>query len=122
MIGQASAEFMVLLGFLSLVFVIIFASSQGYQFYSDKLEAQQEYKEICNDIKFEIETALEMEPVYNRTFYLPEGTYNASISNYEISVEYSYGEVSCYIPANVSGEPIQGKNTILYNETGLYLN
>ena len=120
--GQASTEFMILLGVLSLIFAIIFASSEGYQYYSDKLRAEQNYQNICDDIKFEIETALEMGPIYNRTFYLPQGSYTASISNYEVVVVYDYGEAVCYVPANVKGNPIQGKNIIYYNETGLYIN
>ena len=121
MIGQASAEFLILLGILSLIFVIIFASSQGYQFYSEKLNTQQDYQDLCQKIKFEIETALEIGPFYNRTFYLSPGTYIPSISNYEISIVYSYGKVSCFIPANVTGNLTQGKNTIIYNESGLFI-
>lgn len=121
MLGQASAEFLILLGVLSLIFVVIFASSQGYQFYSDKLRIEQKYRNICDKIKSEIETALEIGPIYNRTFYLPSGTYIAKISNYEIEISSPLGTIICRIPVNLNVTLSQGKNTIIYNESGIFI-
>jgi hypothetical protein len=121
MLGQVSAEFLVLFSILSIIFVIFFASSQGYQFYSENLKIKKEHKDICNQIKFEIETALEVGPTYNRSFYLPQGGYSASILNRDIVISYSGGEIVCSIPVNVSANLIQGKNTIIYNETGFFI-
>jgi predicted membrane protein len=121
MVGQASAEFLILFGILSLIFSIIFVYNYGYQFYSEKMKIEEEYKDLCNKIKFEIQTALEIGPNYNRSFYLPSGTYTASINGYDVEINYSYGKVICYIPINLTAQLIQGKNTIIYNGSGLFI-
>ena len=119
--SQSSIEFLILLGILSLIFSILINYPGGYLFYSDKLKIENQYKDICNQVKEEIENALEIGPFYNRTFYLPPGNYNVSINNYEIKVVYSNGEKICFIPANVSSNLKKGKNTIIYNESGLFI-
>ena len=119
--AQVSAEFLILLGILSVIFSIIFVSNYKYQFYAEKIKTQEKYKDLCNKIKFEIETALETGPKYERSFYLPLGIYNASIRGYYVEINYSYGKVVCYIPANLTAHLTQGKNTIIYNESGLFI-
>ncbi len=118
---QASVEFLILLGVLTLIFSILINYSGGYLFYSDNLKVEKKYKDICSQVKDEIENALEMGPFYNRTFYLPAGDYNISISKYEIKIIYSGGETICYIPVNLSTDLNKGGNTIIYNETGLFI-
>jgi len=120
--GQSSIEFLILIGILSLIFAILINYPGGYLFYSDKLKIEKEYKDICIQIENEIENALEMGPFYNRTFYLPSGNYNASISNYEIKVSYSDGEKICYIPVNISANLNKGENRIIYNKSGVFIN
>jgi hypothetical protein len=118
---QASVEFLILLGVLTLIFAVLINYSGGYLFYSDNLKIENQYKDICSQVKDEIENALEMGPFYNRTFYLPTGNYNVSISNYEIKIIYNSGETTCFIPVNLSTNLNNGKNTIIYNETGLFI-
>lgn len=120
--AQASIEFLILLGVLTLIFAILINYSGGYLFYSDNLKVEQQHKDICNQVKDEIENALEIGYFYNRTFYLPSGDYNVSINNYEIRVAYSSGETICFIPVNLSANINKGENTIIYNETGLFIN
>jgi len=118
---QSSIEFLILLGILSLIFSVLINYPGGYLFYSDKLKIENQYKDICNQVKEEIENALEIGSFYNRTFYLPPGNYNVSISNYEIKVVYSGGEKICFIPTNISSNLKEGKNIIIYNESGLFI-
>lgn len=119
--AQASVEFLILFGVLSLIFAVLINYSGGYLFYSDNLKVKTHYEDICSQVKQEIENALEMGPFYDRTFYLPTGNYNISISNYEIKIVYSSGEKTCYIPVDLSANLNNGKNTIIYNETGLFI-
>ena len=117
---QASVEFLILFGVLTLIFAVLINYSGGYLFYSDNLKVETHYEDICSQVKQEIENALEMGPFYNRTFYLPTGNYNISISNYEIKIVYGGGEKTCYIPVDLSANLNNGKNTIIYNESGLF--
>jgi len=121
MFGQVSGEFLILLGIVCLIFSIIFVHSYKYQFYAEKIKIEEEHKNLCNKIKSEIETALEVGPIYNRSFYLPSGTYNASIRGYEVEINYSYGKVICHVPVNITAQLSQGKNTIIYNASGLFI-
>ncbi len=120
--AQASVEFLILLGILSLIFAVLINYSGGYQFYSANLKIEQQYKNICNQVKLEIENALETGPFYNRTFYLPDGNYNVSVESYEIKVVYSNGVKTCFIPVNLSANLNKGGNTIIYNESGVFIN
>ncbi|MCK4730058.1 MAG: hypothetical protein KAT28_01960 [Candidatus Aenigmarchaeota archaeon] len=117
--AQASVEFLVLVGILSLIFVIIFGYSGGYYFYSEKLKVEETYENICDTVKLEIETALEVGPYYSRTFYLEPGDHAVSIQNYEVIVSKDNLIKICYIPINISANLNNGENTIIYNETGV---
>lgn len=117
--AQASVEFLVLVGILSLIFVVIFSYSGGYYFYSEKLKVEEKYENICDTVKLEIETALEAGPYYNRTFYLEPGDHAVSIQNYEVVVGKDNLVKICYIPINISANLNNGENTIIYNETGI---
>ncbi len=117
--AQASVEFLVLVGILGIIFVIIFSSSGGYYFYSEKLKVEEKYDNICTTVKLEIETALEIGPYYNRTFYLDSGDHTVLIQNYEITVRKDNLVKICYIPINISANLNNGENTIIYNETGI---
>ncbi|RLI99378.1 MAG: hypothetical protein DRP06_03580 [Candidatus Aenigmatarchaeota archaeon] len=117
--AQASVEFLVLVGILSLIFVIIFSSSGGYYFYSEKMKVEEKYNNICSTVKLEIETALEIGPYYNRTFYLDSGDHTVSIQNYEVVVKKDDLIKICHIPINISANLNNGENTIIYNETGI---
>jgi len=118
--AQASVEFLVLVGILGLIFVVIFSYSGEYYFYSEKLKVEEKYDNVCNTVKLEIETALEIGPYYSRTFYLEPGTHTVSIQNYEIIVSKDNLVKICYIPINISANLNNGENTIIYNETGIY--
>lgn len=118
--AQASVEFLLLVGILTLIFVILVNYSGGYQFQSSTLRLQEHYTEICNQIKNEITYALAIGPYYEREFYLPSGTYNAAIVEYTILIEYSNGEVDCFSPVNLTEELNIGRNVLIYNESGIF--
>ena len=121
--GQASVEFLILVGILMIIFAILFNYEGGNQFYSFELEIKNNLDNICNSVKNEIESAAEFGPVYNRTFYLPNGNYNITISGYTITVAENRYLVSCYIPVkNINGTLRTGKNILIYNESGIFIN
>lgn len=118
--AQASVEFLLLLSLLSLIFVISVSYFLGYGAATNSYLAEEEYRSICKQISDEIEYALSTGPFYERSFYLPQGDYNATVGNYEVLIAYSTGSVACYTFTNASAELTIGKNTIIYNETGVF--
>ena len=120
LLGQASVEFLMLLSLLSLIFVISVSYFLGYSVATNSYLAEENYRSICRQVSDEIEYALSSGPRYERSFYLPQGDYNASIGNYEVSVRHGSGTVVCYTFTNASADLSIGKNTIIYNETGIW--
>jgi uncharacterized protein (UPF0333 family) len=118
--GQASVEFLLIIALLAVIFSISVSYFINYSLNSNTYQSEENYHSICLQVKNEIDCALSAGPYYERDFYLEQGPYNASISGYEIQVTYSGGIVSCQTLVNASKNLSIGKNTILYNETGVY--
>jgi hypothetical protein len=118
--GQASVEFLLILGIISVIFAIIVSYFAGYSLYSSNFLSEEGYRSICRQVSDEVEGALASGPDYERVFYLPQGNYNVSLYDREIRVNYSAGMVLCPTSINASKNLSIGKNTIIYNETGIY--
>jgi len=119
--AQASVEFLLLLAILSVIFALSVNYYLSYSLRSDLFLQEEGYKSICSQVNEEIKSALYAGAYYKREFYLPDGVYNASMQNYEIKIGYSGGAVSCNTYVNNTQNLSIGKNTIIYNETGLYI-
>jgi uncharacterized protein (UPF0333 family) len=118
--AQASAEFLLIIALLSVIFAIAAGYFLGYNFTREVSSTQENYRAICSQVSLEIDYALSSGPDYERTFYLPKGNYNVSIKNYEIGVIYPGASVVCYTQINNTESLVIGKNTVIYNETGFY--
>jgi len=119
--GQSSVEFILILSLLSVIFAITVSYFANYSLYSNNYLSEESYRLICAQVKDELDAAFSSGPDYERAFYLPAGNYNASIYDREIKVSYSGGAVSCYTYANITKFLSIGKNTVIYNETGLFV-
>jgi len=118
--GQASVEFLMLISLLTLIFAISVNYFLGYGVNTSTYLSEANYQSICRQVSEEINYALSYGPDYERSFYLPQGSYEVLAEGYEISVRHSQGVVNCYSNANATGNLSIGKNTIVYNGTGLY--
>ncbi|MBN2095263.1 MAG: hypothetical protein JW727_04395 [Candidatus Aenigmarchaeota archaeon] len=118
---QASVELLLLLGILSVIFAISFSYYVGYGIYQASVSTGGDYRSVCKQIAGEIDSALRIGPDYERSFYLPYGDYNATLQNYEIVVNYPSGMAVCYTYVNITRNLTIGKNTVIYNGTGFYL-
>jgi hypothetical protein len=119
--GQAAVEFLILLSVAMVLFAIAVNYYAGYYLQSSGFQAERQYGLICRQISDEARNALLMGDYYERDFYLPLGDYSASVFGWSARVEYSGGEVYCPMPANLEDKTLNnGKNTIIYNASGLF--
>jgi uncharacterized protein (UPF0333 family) len=118
--GQASVEFLLIFAIIAVVFALSVNYFINYSLNANTFLSEENYRSICLQIKTEIDCALLAGPYYERDFYLEQGPYNATISGYDIIIAYSEGIVSCKTLVNASKNLSIGKNTLIYNETGVY--
>lgn len=121
-ISQASLEFLILVGFLLMSFVVFFLVIQINL--SDKVRerANTEISEIANIVQNEIDLATQSSEGYSREFRLPLagylGDYSLNISDGLLFVESEDKEYILTLAVkNVSGQAVKGVN-IIKNENG----
>lgn len=115
--SQTPTEFVILLGFVLLFFIVFFVIIQGN--ISDKIKEKQALavKEIALTAQNEINLALEVSDGYYREFKLPENAngqdYNITIIENIIYIKTSDNKHAMILPViNVTGNITKGMNTI----------
>lgn len=115
--AQSSAELLILIGAVLLIFSATFLAIQ--QNTQQKLEETKNKKilEIAEEIKTEINLAYESQDGYARTFQLPQlinkQEYQINITTNLLQIKTLTDKNSLAIPIkNVTGVPKEGNNTI----------
>lgn len=130
-IAQASTEFILVFSVVT-IFVVAFLITIYLHTRQSYIKNDQEsVEDITNFIQQEIMLASKVEDGYNRTFFLPETinnkVYSIAAKNYSIKIN-STGQAFAICGIPIINEPEQisfnyGKaNTIIKNETGIYIN
>jgi len=84
--GQVSVEFMIFMSILIIIVSIFLWSNLSFQYKMIGVKSNVEAQELCDEIAFEINSAVRAGEGYKRRFYVDENLYGAS--DFEISVEY----------------------------------
>ncbi|MGC9310691.1 MAG: hypothetical protein ACP5E4_03110 [Candidatus Aenigmatarchaeota archaeon] len=114
--AQSSVEFLILFSVLALIFALAINYFFAYIVHSGNSDTERQYKDLCVQVREEIENALLFDGYYRRPFYLPGGDYTIDINGREIAVSYSAGRVVCLTPVNMSHTELnKGENVIIYN-------
>jgi hypothetical protein len=123
--AQSAIEFMILVGFLLVVFVIFLSIvSENLR---DKTNERQnlQIKEIALGVKVEVDLATEASDGYVRNFSIPikiyGEDYDISINDGFVSISTGDGDHALSLSlANVTGEVLKGEN-IIRKENGVVL-
>ncbi|MBU1975093.1 MAG: hypothetical protein KKG59_01675 [Nanoarchaeota archaeon] len=120
--GQASIEFMFLLGFMFVVFIIFFVVIQDKTVDLNDRKDRIALREVNNLIKNEVRTANYFEDGYIREFWIPRlingKTYDITVSDdgYEVYLEISGIEYIDFLDNETAGSLDLGTNTICKKE------
>lgn len=116
--GQVSTEFMI---FLSILIVIVSAflwSNLSLEYRMIGVKSNVEAQELCDEIAFEINSAVRAGEGYKRRFYVDENLFGASdfnifVEDYSVFIDWNGKSVICSITTkNVTGNIKKNWNTI----------
>ena len=129
--GQTSIEFLVLLGFMLLVFTGFFVFAEDMLTRNNEALVKQTVINIGDQLYEELSVANQVSDGYQRTFTLPfdaaDQTYSARIlQNQELVVNTSSFENIFFLPFNVtinggSDDYFAFENIISKNSSGIYI-
>lgn len=123
--GQGGIEFIVILGFVLLFFVGIFAVIQSNRVEKEKQNEDVLLQNLALDVRDELNIAAEASEGYMRNFTVPP---NVLGIDYDINVSDGYVYLTSerysvtYRCAQVNGNLIKGTNTIKKENGEVYLN
>jgi len=128
--GQTSIEFLILFGFMLIVFLSFFVIIQQYVTSSHANHIQNALVEVAQVVEEELLLANQVNPIYKRQINLPativEQIYSVYIvDNTELILNTTNYEYLIFLPFNVSTVPdgsfIVSQNVIIKNDSGIYV-
>jgi len=125
--GQASVEFMVLIGVLMVILAVFLWSNMSLQSRLLGIKTKVEAQELCDKIAFEVNTAVRSGDGYKRGFYVEKNffgvsDFDISVGNYAVFVDWKQGSVvSSIITKNITGTMTKGFNTIENKNGDIYV-
>jgi hypothetical protein len=116
--AQASLEFLIYVGVLVIILSIFLWSNVSFQRKYTNIRIVDEAKKLCDNIAFEINSAVRAGEGYSRKFYVERdfsgiSNFDIIVENYTVMINWSEGVVSSsIITKNVSGSVQKGWNLI----------
>jgi hypothetical protein len=126
--SQVGIEFITYVILLLIVLSILLYSATSRQYELISIKSNLEAKEMCDDISFEINEATRAGNGYERRFYVKENlfgssSFNISIENYSVSIDWDGRSTSCsIITNNVVGTIDKGWDSINNSNGVIYVN
>ena len=116
--GQISVEFLVLISILIVMFTVFIFSEQSLRQRMFYIKSSEEMKNLCENIAFEINSAVKLGDTYKRNFYIEEcilgvSDFQISIETYSVFIDWNGKSTACTIATkNITGEIEKGWNSI----------
>ena len=126
--GQTSVEFMFLLGFMFVVFIVFFIVVQDRTVELTVQSDRQSLQEINNILKAEVRNAYFFDDGYSRKFWMPRlvrgRNYTMSLSEDGIEVTYNLSQVEYldFLDHQTLGHIEYGPNVVCKKDGFVYLN
>jgi hypothetical protein len=122
--GQAGVEFMVLVAImLTIVLIFVWNGLSTRQRVFD-VKTNVEAQQLCDNIAFEINSAVKAGDGYKRKFYVKDeffgvSNFTISVSEYSVFIDWSHNSVSSsMITENINGAIERGKKYTIENKNG----
>jgi len=123
--GQASVEFIFLVGVLFFIFILVLGALIFYTKLYNRSSSYVALEDLAFKIKMEIDLAQEVKDGYQRSFTIPSKmgfeNYNLSIINKDLTLKMKDYEYSLILPDYV-GNITKGTNTIRKENGVVYVN
>ncbi len=125
--GQSSIEFLIIVSFMTLIFVSLFSLASGRLSEAKEGNSAQAAQDIALRVVNQIALVSEVSDGFASTFTIPQAvagqTYTLDlIDGREVVVYYQNYEHVEFLPFNVSGNVTFGQNTIAKKGGRVYLN
>lgn len=125
--GQASVEFMFLIGVLMIILAVFLWSDMSLQNRLVGIKIKVEAQELCDKIAFEINTAVRAGDGYKREFHVEKNffgvsDFDISVGNYSVFIDWRRGSASSsIIVKDITGTITKGLNTIENKNGDIYV-
>jgi len=126
--GQTSVEFMFLLGFMFVIFIVFFIVVQDRTVELNVQSDRQSLREINNIIKAEVRNAYFFDDGYSRRFWMPRlvrgRNYSMNLSDDGIEISYglSGGDYLDFLDNQTFGHVEYGPNVVCKKDGFVHLN
>ena len=100
--GQAAFEFLVYIGIVALIMAVLLWNSLSLQTQSMHTKIDVEAKKLCDNLAFEINSAVRTGDGYNRKFFVPDNfagitEFTINVTEYSVFVDWGDKSTSCSI-------------------------
>jgi hypothetical protein len=116
--GQLTVEFLILVSVLVIMFTVFTFSEASLRERTSYIKSSEETEELCENIAFEINSAVKFGDSYKRNFHVEEeifgvSDFQISISDYAVFIDWDGRSTTCTILIkNIIGDVKKGWNLI----------
>ena len=121
-------EFVTLITFMLMLFTVTFVVIQQKTYDINDVQINNQLKSLSNVIKNEVDMAHAVHTGYKKYFWLPDyingEDYTIELNNSEVIVSHSRGNFYVFLNTDstlVYGSIAKGDNTIIKNDTGIFI-
>jgi len=125
--GQASVEFLFLIGVLMMILAVFLWSDMSLQNKYYGIKTKVEAQKLCDEIAFEVNTAVRAGDGYKREFYMEKdffgvSDFDISVGNYSVFIDWEKGSTtSSIIIKNITGTVTKEWNMVENRNGNIYV-